>query len=760
MNVFTNISKSNFAGQSLKERADYLDDIFNEEIISLSKPAYESLKPDLITTFEANLERLGKSYLNEDFKLAEQLEIERNIRQGTFSAITSVVGDDENTTTNSIVYAIGLINCAEIINKLKVSWKDTGISRFLSNYAEGWFLTPPCVGASFESVNKFHKGSGIGFTLDPIKFKLLNPVRKQGPKDDIPDMASKYLHLSAIAAWVDPDWVTYDFHQAALVIGTAIFDFHQSTLYPYLYPTEGGSGGLPPYGNIGTAYCGVYHFRKGKAKSAISGIMQETRLIMNGHMKPKDSFFLRSAHLALSGDKEWLKIQSAHMNLKEKGQLSSSEIRTLIRGVNGSDLPPEIQLLGVDIEPSSFLVGSALSFLRKEDLIVTETDLRIQIAKKAKLNALYGPVPLATIYEVENENLKKFKQSHLIVLDQLYNSPEIYEQLRENYLIPGTFEEFSLLAKAYYHLRSEQEEFFSTFFYTDSVKVFKKSEVREYFDDRDEHLIRDFGYRMNKNQLIYSHYDEFESNKSVSRRAEEWLASGDLRVLLEGNIPPGIGTDDSRLIHKIFNLIPEGTCCARVIFLYTNDYALKRTAAIMLQSKHWNKDEFVILIRLSIADYLKICLESYIEVQYSHTALSGPDFYNFIEKRVLKLPKNFYNAVIRMIPITARKNVLFHSFYDIPNIARSLPNFQIRQQKIIIRDGGFLQRSTVQNIQKEQWKETPMEDLWDFADFDLSRSREYSSFHQRGEIRDSYVLNQGIHMGEREHIISWIRTIY
>jgi len=195
-------------------------------------------------------------------------------------AIRFMVGDDETITSNSLMYNVLCVLIGTFAAGIRISWSDVGFSKDFYNYAEGWIFLPPSTRSSFEAVNKYARGNGVPFVLDPVKMKNLSPVRKQsGMERDLP---SKFRNLAESAAWTNLGWPTYNLHQFVLVLGIEVFDFMRSKLFPYLFHPEGGYGGSPPWGNLHTAAAAVYRYRRGSAKRGILGIMAESNDLFSG----------------------------------------------------------------------------------------------------------------------------------------------------------------------------------------------------------------------------------------------------------------------------------------------------------------------------------------------------------------------------------------------------------------------------------------------------------------------------------------------
>ena len=77
-----------------------------------------------------------------------------------------------------------------------------------------------------------------------INLKQTLAVRKQSSKEL--DFESKFKQLHKAAVWTDKDWFTYDYSQLSLVLASAIFDFKNWNIFPYLFPQEGDCGGFCP----------------------------------------------------------------------------------------------------------------------------------------------------------------------------------------------------------------------------------------------------------------------------------------------------------------------------------------------------------------------------------------------------------------------------------------------------------------------------------------------------------------------------------
>jgi hypothetical protein len=120
------------------------DDMFDE---LWTKQVY--CDPKLLSLVEETIQKVG--YKTDFSGLIDQdMAIFNEEDNPPMHYIMSVVGDDEHTTTNSVVFAVLCICMASFLSGIKISWKDVGISPIVGNYAEGWLLIPPTSEASLK----------------------------------------------------------------------------------------------------------------------------------------------------------------------------------------------------------------------------------------------------------------------------------------------------------------------------------------------------------------------------------------------------------------------------------------------------------------------------------------------------------------------------------------------------------------------------------------------------------------------------------
>jgi hypothetical protein len=650
------------------------------------------------------------------------------------------------------------------ISFIKLSDKDIGISKYIANYAEGWLLTPPSAGSSFEAVNRHNKGRGLAFVLDPVKLKLLSAVRKQSSEEM--DLESKLSHLAEIAAWTDRSWFTYDFHQMSLILANCVFDFNDARSFPYLYKTEGGSGGMPPYGNLATAYSALHYYTRGRSKRAILGVMQESLAITSGRLPPKDSFFLRASHIANAGDREWAHYESAYRHMIDHGHISRADARDALRALQGSELTPGLKDLGFEVTPERFTTGSAVGHLREKGYLMTEVDVKLLQQKLEKERSVFGTKPIEDVLLEQEESARLFKTQSWKLLTTLYEGNEKVRSRIDTLLgsIDTNFEGFCGIAEGYYRMRGDHNAQFSSFFYTDTIRVFKTKDVEDFFGKRKPRLAEDFA----QSELVPRFRPlpmETIHEQEARLEVESWLDSGDLNTILSGPLPTGIGNDDSRILAEIATT-PVNNVTGHVTVILSDDSGLIRSAAEILRTRPWGKLTTAVVAQLRGNDYTAICLlgvrESY---EMTLTGLSKParihdvPYYNYILRQMWSLPESVVAGIRDMIPGNWRKAVECRLYYDVPNLERRLERTRYRSDTntVTVLYGGALSRTTVDTMPRSRsWAEIPISQIAEWDDFSLSKRR---TLHARDvKIRPSAFVARPERVISTRRINMWLDT--
>nr|WKR37707.1 putative RNA-dependent RNA polymerase [Leptosphaeria biglobosa narnavirus 14] len=688
--------------------------------------------------------------------LDDLIELDRNRELHT---ITSVVGDDEYTTTDSIALGPAIIGFGPVINGIKLSLKDAGISKYVGNYAEGWVINPPSAEATFEACNRRHARSGVPFTLDMVKLKYLSPVRKQSPGWEL-DLESKLEHLAEIASWTDRSWFTYDYHQMSLLLANAVFDFEDARTFPYLFKTEGGCGGAPPYGNLDTVYSALFHYTRGRSRRGILGVMEEAVGVNTGAIKPRDTFFLRNSHLANMGDTSWLKFESAYRTLLSQGGIGRSEAEDLLREQEASVLPDYIKNLGVEIEPHAYTVGASISALRKEGLVMSEIDVKAALDAKEREMAILKDEPIGLLNKRLEEKATAFRSGHLKVLSQLSSvDPKIRDDLRLRGMLmpedPGQM--FRELCTSYYSMRTEEYARYSSLFYTDTIRVFKTSEIRELLESSNYAVRADFAATDSfPKKWVESFLEENSEERTKRERIHEWIDSAPLAELLYKPLPPGIGTDDDRIARSVIDIVEkikdEPNCDMVITILFSGDRQLARITTNQVRG---NTTKAYRLLQFDRSAYTRICLAGVQERNWLSAngrlradewlsirqPLPRVSYYNYILKSNWLMPSSIIDQLLDTVRISSRiDRALVHVEYDFPNMERGLDLIRVNPSTGTMEEygGGYLERRTLRSFGSNCWTKEELSEIYRWPDFEIVRSRRH--YPWKGRVREDRIL--------------------
>lgn len=653
----------------------------------------------------------------------------------TFREIESVCGDDEVVTTNSRAYGPLKITAGVIVSRIVLSQKDTGISDQIYNYTEGWIVTPPTRESCFEAVNRRHQREGVPFLLDPVKLKLISPVRKQSKMDL--DLESKIKKVFENTSWVTNHQLSYHYHQLMEVLAVNIFDFRDSRSFPYLYESEGGCGGLPPWGNIDTMVSGIHAFHKGKASRTIYGLMQEATRIHMGDLQPKDTFFLRSSHIAQLGDAAWEKYDRVYRELRS-GKTSAEAADLLSVLADKKALPSELLEKAAVVEPTDIVMGTALSHLRSDNFIMTELDVKLQLENRKKIRALGGDIPFREVLLEIEEEKNKIKSNSWKVLGELADyfnaSPGLSQLALEN--IPGMPEDYHqkrALVQNYYTLRTERFTLFSSFSYTDVLRVFKTSDVLDYIQKHGNVL------RSELSAQISPHLRNAVTQDIVSERLRKesvlnWMDSGELTEILSSPLPPGVGPDDGRILVSIVDTLTElsvGECAKNIplFLLISGDRQLGRMINTTLRKRFVNKKW--LMYQIDQSQYVGLCLRDCQRIAADEEEFERPKnikLYNYITDQEMVLPDEIIQSIRRRILQLGATVYTPNVIYDYPNLERSIePSlYEAQTNTVTRRSGGFLRAETVQNFPAlSSWGALPLGRLSSLTDFDVSKTTIY-----------------------------------
>jgi len=657
----------------------------------------------------------------------------RTPRDGKFTVVQSVVGDDEMSTTNSAAFGPLTINAGPNVSRIKLSEKDTGISHYVGNMTEGYIFTPPTRESAVDSVLKRHKREGVPFASDIVKLKHLSAVRKQ--TNDDPEFESKYMQIVKSAEYVDRHWFTYDYHQMALIIATALFDFRNSRNYCYLSKAEGGCGGAPPYMNLETHISGMHFFNRGKSKRSIIGLMSEAYSVNTGHMKPKDTFYLRASHLAQVGDENWSMFKRAFDDLIKQGY-SKLDINDLYSALSDREpLPEDLKLLGVEFQPDDHLIGVAIAHLRNFGLLYTDMDVRILLEAQKRVTAITGVRPYKEILaEIESEK-RKIKSNPLNVLSRISQGIGDGKEF-----IDIDLDTCKNVSNDYFSLRSSGEVY-TSFAYTDRIRVYRKRDVENYMLRQTRGVRSDILANMENTFRANPHiFDRVRKTKEI----EEWFYSNPLWEVLNNPLPSGIGPDDSRLALSVEKfLVNQPLEVPMVIILCTSDKSLFASIATRTYRKYdQNK---VHIYQLTANNYLQWCLLACSEQEYSGESEKNYlknvklkrfyiPFYNYLRGVEYPMPQQYVRQVSGAFRRHTRFDIKFE--WDFPNIERNMTNMKYNHGVIILRNEGFLKRDSIQSMEFG-WAHKPYEDLEKLSDFEEGTFKIRTPKRDQGRLKSS-----------------------
>jgi hypothetical protein len=596
-------------------------------------------------------------------------ELHKDRLRGTVHAIISVTGDDEIITSNSA--ALNFIHFASAIetNGIIVSEKDTGVSKMLGNYTEGWILLPPNAEADFTSVSRRHIRNGVGATFDITKLKATSAVRKQSSKEL--DFESKFSQLHKAASWTDQDWFTYDYSQMSLVLASAIFDFSDCRVFPYLFSQEGGCGGFPPWKNTDTAISALYFFNNKKSVSSILSIMDEATQIQSGKLEPRNAVYIQASHYAQAGDSALNRISKARKYLARFDPEERAKCLDLCKGLN--PLPTELVEESVIVNPKDKLLGSAIAELRSNGLIMTELDVRLKQLGEQKFFDLLQDKNMGIVREEREQERIQIKKNGLTELAKLASSDSRATSLESH---------ATQILHAYYKMRSDISDI-TGFSYEGQIRIFKTADVQDYYEKSNLGLT---------DELISSleSYRGFRLNQKLGQAKTdleyqiEWMGSGRLQDLFEGEIPPSMGSDDARIGRKILKELENLEPHEKVVYIViTNDIGLTEDLKTLLKGR-----ENVRVSRMSVHNYIKDADRNY---KYGTIKLK-----NLFSSRETFFP-SAESCINDAIPWRWR-TPLYKILWDFPNINRTIEGMRKKGKNLFQFEGGFLRRETARNL--------------------------------------------------------------
>lgn len=631
---------------------------------SYSMPTLTSLP----STFSEAIDNDINEFIDE-YELNVPLE-DRTPNGSLIKTITSYTGDDAITAgLNRFVTVTKLVVPKTILN-IKIAKPDTGISNKLGNYTEGWILYPPHKNASFDSVQRKYKGNAMGLAFDTLKLKQFLPNTKGN--FNIAGLADKYKQANKQVEWVDELWIGHTFSQLMRIMMMTLFDFKNSQSFPFLYESEGGCGGGPPFDNLDTFVSAAHHFKGGKAKAGIAAIMSEAYLIQRGKLSPQKGIATQAMHFVQTGTK----IENLYGLMKDPEyiKLSFREKEEIIETLSGKDAIPErLRDLSYEIEPDNKLVGSIISELRQHGFLMTELDVRLAMISRDRFKHLLGDIPMKEIlYKMQKEKELQKKQAikSLVELSAFGKT-----DIQTGYDLYAAGED-------YFRMRKNRSDI-TGFSYSGRIRIFRTEDVKT------ELMVSNLGLQ-----------DEVVGSLATSNNYNEGHKMGHSKIKFDmsldaiqnctmdelfENPPPGVGPDDARIGLKALKL-PEKV----PLFVITDDEK-------MMDLLHHFKDN---VFRISISEY--------------HKAIAYKDSDLYMKQGIrVRLPdtgENSQNYVMtgemRQFQTNAYKKNKVQICYDFNNINRR--NEAAKGGK------GYLKRGTAENL---NYGELEWEEFKNISDF-------------------------------------------
>jgi len=488
--------------------------------------------------------------------------------------------------------------------------------------------------------------------------------------------------------------------------------------------------------------------------------MEEAVAVNTGSLAPKDTFFLRNSHLANMGDKVWLRYESAYRSLLEQNGIGRSEAEDLLREQETQVLPDHVKNLGVEIEPHSYVVGASLSSLRKEGLIMSEMDVKAALDARVRQMAILGDEPIGILNKRLKEEATAFRGKHLKILSQISDiDPTIRSGLQSRGMLmpsePG--QSYRELCTSYYSMRTEEYSRYSSLFYTDTIRVFRTSDVRDLIEGPESAVKYDFAATESfPKKWTETFLEENSEERDRRGRVHDWFNSAPLSELLYRPLPPGVGADDDRIARSVLETVGEinsdDSADLVITLLFSGDRQLARITTNQVRS---NTEKAYRLLSFDRSAYVRICLAGVQERNQlmsrgllrddSWKTIRSPTnriyYYNYILKSMWAFPHSIceqVNDLVRMGSQSGR--ALVHVEYDFPNMERGLDALRIQPSTGTIEeyDGGYLERRTLRSFGQNCWAKESLDTIYAWPDFEISRSRRH--YPWKGKVRSERIL--------------------
>jgi len=529
-----------------------------------------------------------------------------------FKIISACKGDDIITFEQTGIFGLSMIAICETFLGIIISWKDTGISKNLGNYAEEWILKPLTAQSSYYESSNFGQGTFIPWTLDGVKLKMLSPVRKQSQLED--DLQSKMSQLAAAASWVSPDWFTYDFHQLSIILAIENFTFDDANVFPFLAREEGGSGCPVPWNQPITLLNYLDSFKRGIVKDAILQIMYESDAIRRSRIRALNAVAIKGIHAYKSGDRTLWKDYVNKANLLIRNGISEYEIKEFIFQTIDLQIPEALEKKAIIVDINNPVVASAISRLRSGKEILTDLDLVVYMKNEEKRQNLFSSKPFSVLFKEQEVRDEAARAQPLKVLNALVQKANLI-----GHDFTYSVNETPLnIVKDYIDGIRKYSYFLTSFNFTSKVRIYRQKEVDDFYESMNRRTLMETVF-----EKTYDTPIKFKRNDVDPLEEQKWK---DIQAWLKEpdpfarSIPVGAATDDSSLLDQISRIRQES-----ILIIFTNDYKLRSIIQNFLILTNKTAKRFAVCF-LSIKEYYFLCADSKLKPRY----FNEDEFYNIL----------------------------------------------------------------------------------------------------------------------------------
>jgi len=499
---------------------------------------------------------IGLEHIVKMSKEQPQLPNNLDVRPKQYDVLTSITGDDKSSACNSELFCVAAVWAPNAFLHAEISWKDVGISPYVSNYAEEWIFTPLSALTTWTAAHKSTWGS-VPFVLDSVKLKLLSAVRKQSLNDV--DLESKTARLWECSKWVHKKWMTKLFHELAKAFALSVFDFSDTRASVLLFKEEGGCGGNPPFDCTETARCMLHYSNKGRGANGVLGCMSETTRLHNFEMSPQDSIFLRMTHLAQNNPQLAAEVLPVLHEMRKT--MSNVAIKDWISSVKGKEMIPETLMeKGIEIHPDDITIGSLLGRLRNMGLILSSDDVRVMLAAENREQALRGTTPMGVVLKEQEKEVREARKLSSRMLSDIY-APQWVDYSHIGGIDNDWYQDVgvtSQILENYYEVKNQYWQSPSSFCYEDGARFFLTEDIKDHIqrEERGELLRSLLPHIYREDAQIFSFVEV--KKQSLSREQAQGaidyvagLRGATRETMLSSPFPLGLATDDSRIAHNI-----------------------------------------------------------------------------------------------------------------------------------------------------------------------------------------------------------------